>query len=266
MTALNDPERLRTGQYRTPDNLRARIALHERYSTNTRDWQRFVFEHLLAAVPPNGSVLEVGASPAELWRRNLDRVPPGWRITLSDFSPGMVEAERTVTASLAERVTCLVADARALPFPDGAFDAAVANHMLYHVPNRPKALAELRRVLKPGGTLLAATNGEGHVRELHALIAPYLPVRSREGFDDFTLENGAAQLAPFFQTVARDDYEDALLVTNAEPLLAYIDSMLSRELLPADARATLERRIRDEIARHGAFHIATETGLFIART
>ena len=67
---------------------------------------------------------------------------------------------------------------------------------------------------------------------LITLIAPYLPVRSREGFDDFTLENGAAQLAPFFQTVARDDYEDGLLVTNAEPLLASIDSMLSRELLP----------------------------------
>lgn len=121
-------------------------------------------------------------------------------------------------------------------------------------------------MLKPGGTLLAATNGANHVRELHALIAPCLPVWSREGFDDFTLENGAAQLAPFFRAVTRDDYEDALVVTEAEPLLAYIDSLLWRELLTDDARATLEQRIRDEIACYGAFHIAEETGLFIART
>ncbi len=264
MSSLNNPDHLRTSQYRTPGNLQARMSLHERYSTNTYGWQRWVFDHLLAVVPPDGQVLEVGAGPAELWRHNLDHVPRGWQITLSDFSPGMVEVERQVAESLGGQATCVVADAQGLPFPDDAFDAVVANHMLYHVPDRPRAFAELRRVLKPGGALLAATNGDRHLRELHDLVAPYLPAMPTDHFDDFTMANGATQLAPFFGSVARDGYVDSLVVTEAEPLLAYVDSMLTRALLPDDARAELERHIRREIATNGAFRIGKESGLFLA--
>ena len=42
-----------------------------------------------------------------------------------------------------------VLDLQALPFPEACFDAVIANHMLYHVPDRPRALAEVQRVLKP---------------------------------------------------------------------------------------------------------------------
>lgn len=264
MSSLNDPDHLRTSQYRTPGKLQARMSLHDRYSTNTYGWQRWVFDHLLTVVPPNGQVLEVGAGPAELWRHNLDRVPQGWQITLSDFSPGMVEVERQVAESLDGQATCVVADAQGLPFPDDAFDAVVANHMLYHVPDRPGALAELRRVLKSGGMLFAATNGDRHLRELHDLVAPYLPAMPAERVDDFTMANGAEQLAAFFGSVTCDDFVDSLVVTEAEPLLAYVDSMLTRALLRDDARAELERHVRHEIATNGAFCIGKETGLFLA--
>ena len=43
-----------------------------------------------------------------------------------------------------------VCDAQQLPFPDAAMDAVLAMHMLYHVPDRPRGLAEMRRVLRPG--------------------------------------------------------------------------------------------------------------------
>src|SRR5919108_178157 len=64
------------------------------------------------------------------------------------------------------RAVALTADAQALPFDPDEFDVVVANHMLYHVPDPALAVAELARVLRPGGTLLAATNGHRHLREL----------------------------------------------------------------------------------------------------
>ena len=65
--------------------------------------------------------------------------------------------------------TFAVLDAQALTYPAGAFDAVIANHMLYHVADKARAFAELRRVLVPGGRLYAATNGTDHMRELRAL-------------------------------------------------------------------------------------------------
>ena len=56
-----------------------------------------------------------------------------------------------------------VFDAQELPFPDDAFDVVVANHMLYHVPEPARAAAEIGRVLRPDGLLLAATNGPDHL-------------------------------------------------------------------------------------------------------
>ena len=45
-------------------------------------------------------------------------------------------------------------EAAQLPFADGVFDVVMANHILYHVPDMESAIAEMKRVLKPGGHLL----------------------------------------------------------------------------------------------------------------
>jgi ubiquinone/menaquinone biosynthesis C-methylase UbiE len=73
-------------------------------------------------------VLEVGCGDGNIWRENLDRIPPGWRLTLTDFSPGMVDAARAV---LGDRAEYAVADVQELPFSDASFDAVIANHMLF---------------------------------------------------------------------------------------------------------------------------------------
>ena len=54
-----------------------------------------------------------------------------------------------------------------------SFDAAIASHMLYHVPDRVKALAEIKRVLKPGVTFYAATLGENSMREMDGIFVEF---------------------------------------------------------------------------------------------
>jgi ubiquinone/menaquinone biosynthesis C-methylase UbiE len=202
-------------QYATDSNLRARIELHQRFSTRDEDWHRWLYEQI--AVPDGGRVLEVGCGSAELWRKNADRIDPSWQLTLSDRSAGMIDSARNV---LGDRAEYVVADVEELPFADESFDVVMAHHMLYHVSNRSQAFAEIRRVLVPGGTLHAATNGAGHLDELFALYeAPF-----HEYLEAFGLETGPVQLAPFFEGIRIERFEGELRVTEVEPVLAYIRS------------------------------------------
>jgi ubiquinone/menaquinone biosynthesis C-methylase UbiE len=157
----SDPRYLLADQYRDAANLNARASLHGRFSTNPDPWHRWVFDQL--ALPPDGRILELGCGPGGLWRENLDRLPAGWHLTLTDFSPGMAEEAQRGLSAVRPDIRVSVADARAIPYADSAFDAVVANHMLHHVPDRVRALDEIARVLAPGGTLYAATNGRRHL-------------------------------------------------------------------------------------------------------
>jgi SAM-dependent methyltransferase len=155
-----------------------------------------------------------------------------------------------------------VADVAALPFADGVFHAAVANHMLYHVPDCAGAIRELARVLRPDGTLYAATNGQRHLRELDELATGHW--RSSQLGPDahaFRLENGADQLEVGFGRVELRRRPGELAVTEAEPVVAYVRSMSCDE---ADLDP-LRREVAGIIERDGAFRIGTDVGLFIAR-
>lgn len=246
MNVFTDPDYLREEQYATDENLRARMDLHSRFSTNPEPWHRWVFDRLDFA--PDARILEVGCGPAELWRENLDRIPGGWQITLADLSPGMLEAARGV---LGDRAEYQVADVHDLPFSDGSFDGAIANHMLYHASDRERALGELARVLVPGGTLYASTNGAGHLQEINALL-------ERTWQWGFRIEVAGEQLAAFFD-VELELYPCDLEVTEPEPVLAFVRSLDCGEV--EGARELVE----ETIAREGSFHVTKVTGLFRCR-
>lgn len=263
MLTRSDPEYLRTDQYRDASNLNARIQLHARFSTNPYGWQRWAFDRLHVA--PKGRVLELGSGPGRLWVENLDRLPEGWRVTLTDFSLGMLREARHNLASARGRFTFGIADAQAIPFSDGRFDAVIANHMLYHVPDRGKAFSEIHRVLAAGGCLYSATNGTDHMKELLDLIRRFGP--DAEAADNaaqgFSLENGADQLAQWFTDVALHRHEDALIVTDAAPLVAYVQS---GKRLSNDALRRFREHVEEEIRSRGSIRIRKSTGLFVARS
>jgi SAM-dependent methyltransferase len=257
-------------QYRDASNLNARIALHARFSTNPQGWMRWAFEQMRLA--SGERILEIGAGPATLWQQNLARVPPGCDITLTDLSPGMVEQARENLRGSYPHFKLQVANVEALPFEDAGYDVVIANHMLYHVPDLDRALGELRRVLKPGGRLYAATVGQTHLREITDLVRRYEPDNPFDTGDvsaAFGLENGGVLLASNFSPVRLLLYEDSLAVTEPEPLVAYVASLMRLGAEFAGEELTrfgqfVEAEVAAAVAREGAFKVRKSQGMFEA--
>lgn len=272
MTNAGNETQAVQAQYRTSANLDARIRLHVRFSTNHYGWPRWVLEQIDA--PSGAHLLEVGCGPASLWAENAGRIPADWQITLTDQSAGMITQAQQALAAAGRPFQFAQMDAQTLHFDDSAFDVVIANHMLYHVPDLPRALGEIRRVLKPGGRLYAATNGKAHMAELRTLIQQFDPTLDYmattappERF--FSLENGAAHLAPWFATVELRRYEDGLAVTDANAIVDYVFSMMTFTGAqfndPAAVRAAFTDYTLAQMAQQGeVFPIQKATGLFIA--
>jgi len=241
-------------QYATDANLRARINLHQRFSTAKEDWHRWLFDRV--APSAGARILEVGCGPAEFWKRNLERIDPTWQLTLTDLSPGMIEAAREV---IQERADYAVADVQKLPFADESFDVVLASHMLYHVSDRPKALAEIRRVLVSGGILHAAANGRGHMRQLDELVGEDWEFAWHG--KAFGLESGIPLLEASFVDVTEERQESGLAVTEVEPLVAYV---ASSSTFTGDIER-IRRRAEEGFEREGVFRIDAHPGVLHAR-
>lgn len=254
---------LRDVQYRTPVNLQARMAVHVLFSSNKYGWPRWLFDRF--DIPPSADVLEVGCGPGTVWKSNADRVPEGWRLTLTDFSEGMIDTARTNLAD-GPSAKFKVADAQELPFPDESFDAVMAHHMLYHVPDKKLALSEFRRVLRKDGVFYAATNGPRHLRQLRDLIKRSVPdATSTVNSDSFDLVNAPLQIGEFLEIGSVEEYPDSLEVTRPGPLIEYIRSMVSADEICDAALAAIERDLVETIDTKGAFHIDKQAGLITAR-
>ncbi|MHB1929522.1 MAG: class I SAM-dependent methyltransferase [Acidimicrobiales bacterium] len=98
-----------------------------------------------------GETLEVGVGTG----RNLGRYPQGVRLVAIDASPAMLARARDRATVLGLSVDLREGDAERLELPDAAFDTVVVTLALCTIPGDGKAVAEIARVLRPGGTLLA---------------------------------------------------------------------------------------------------------------
>ena len=130
-----------------------------------------------------------------------------------DISPRMVELARS------RGVDARVGTVEDLPFPDESFECAVAAWMLFHVPDLNRGLAELERVLRPGGRLVAVTNGSDHLRELRELAGSAAWERV------FTREDGTSILTRHFPRVERRDADGWVEIADAEAVHRYVESL-----------------------------------------
>lgn len=224
--------------------------MHERFSTNQSSYPRWVFDGY--DFGEHADVLEVGCGDGMMWQQNADRIPEGWRLTLTDLSEGMVEAARAV---LGDRARYEVASVEELPFADESFDGAIANHMLFHLADRTRALSEIRRVLRPGGLFVATAIGRDHLRELWELEPPRDGIWSKTR-ERFTIELARGELAPFFAAIELERYPDSLEVTDAEAL---VDVFRSRGDVADERLAAIREHVAAAIDRDGSFHVTKDT-------
>lgn len=207
--SLHDPSAVRD-QYSTEAGLLARRAAYEH--AEGLNAPELVFEAVAEVSPQN--YLEVGCGPGELAARV--QVSLGAEVTAIDISPRMVELARKRGVDARE------GDVQHLPFGNDEFDCAAAAWMLYHVPDVELALDELARVVRPGGRLVAVTNGLDHLGELRELLG--LPPRPRT---TFSRENGAELLRSRFERVDERDASGTVTFPDRDSIVAYVEASSS---------------------------------------
>jgi SAM-dependent methyltransferase len=268
------PDALGTGreyvekQYADDRNLVARQSIYVYQQPRLQLWGASLD---LAALRGDESVLDVGCGNGLYLATLRSREHRGF-LCGADLSEGML---RTARSAMGEG-PLLVSDAQALPFPAASFDVVLAMHMLYHVPDRPRAIAELRRVLRPGGRALVLTNSRRHFRELDELLLACAEAtvakniaRSRASLTHFTVENGRPVLEAAFDEVERYSFESVLIVDDPAPVVAYARSMGAFVVADDGDRdpvlAELEHRVAAIIATDGAFRVTTACATFVCR-
>ena len=108
--------------------------------------------YLLAHLRAGMDLLDVGCGPASITADLAERVAPG-RVVALDAADGALEAARATLRErgLSEQVEVASGDVMALPFEDASFDVVHAHQVLQHLADPVGALAEMRRVTRPGG-------------------------------------------------------------------------------------------------------------------
>ena len=250
-------------QYKNATNISARIRLHRDYSVNKEGWFPWLFSNL--HLKSGMKVLELGAGNGALWSQNIDKVPAGVNIILSDISEGMLADAKNEISNKPEFQYAVI-DAKKIPFADNTFDLVIANHMLFYCDDISKALSEIRRVLKPGASLVCSTYSKRHMREITDLVQSFnsnIVLSSTNLYERFGLDNGKQILSKFFSDVTCKKYHDAIEIPESTPIISYILSCHGNQnefLLNhyQEFKQYVEQKVKD------GFYITKDAGFFTA--
>jgi SAM-dependent methyltransferase len=252
-------------QYSTSEKLAARARLHTQYSVSEEGWFEFIARRL--GLREGDKVLDIGCGPGWFWTAAAPLLPERLELTLADQSPGMVKEAIDRCSSLKSwSIAGVEADVVSLPFADASFDCAVAMHMLYHVRDQAKAMAELHRVLKPGGLLAVTTNGAGNLRDLYALTTVFGsdPVEPVAAY--FGLDIAEQRLQAQFGNVTREVHPARLRITSPDDVFMALTSYPPGDGAPEDQLTAFREAIDAAFARgNGVLDVEKEVGLFRSR-
>jgi ubiquinone/menaquinone biosynthesis C-methylase UbiE len=252
-------------QYEDSQKLAARARLNRDYTIAEIGWFPWVAKQL--PLKPASRILDVGCGPGWFWASVANKVPEKIDITLCDLSPGMVrEAVERCQGLPFGSVRGQDAEATTLPFEDGSFDAVIAMHMLYHLAEPAKGIAEMFRVLKPGGFLAATTNGAGNMRGIYELTTvfgspPFDPASAAFGY-----EAADRLMRSQFGNVTMSQHPARLRITEPEDVFLALTSYPPGEDASEAQLARFREAIADAFQRgKGTLEVEKESGLFISR-
>lgn len=256
--------------YETDENLKIRQETHDKYTVPKTDFPRWALETI--DWEGTETILDIGTGVGIYYSRLL-AIAPNITYYAIDISQEMLKNHP------ADNVTR--SNVLNMPYADNTFDVVMANHMLYHVSNIDEALAEIKRVLKPDGKILATTNSIHTMPELQVLMRRAIVLLTRYGAtqvrppafpsDNFALENGTRILAHHFFAVVRHDIPSQLVFTDIEPAIRYLESMrdLRQQSLPDDVAwedmmLIMRQQITQLIKHLGKLEINKVSGVLIA--
>lgn len=223
---------------------------------------------VVASLTPGSSIVDIGCGHG-LWmeqgarRGDVVGVDPSVRMLINARS------------RCGSPVVC--ADASRQPLRDQSADAVLMLWMLYHDEDKGSALREARRVLRPEGRLVAATNAPSedgpHADIIGRALSHCLGRRVDRWIEplDFNADNGESILSNHFASVATHRWSVEFELHDPEPLVAYLDS--GRDPIEAEVGpdvpwttvpATAEELISNHIGEHGSLRFERRGATFVA--
>jgi len=211
-------------------------------------WKRQMLD--LVKLQPSEAVLDAGCGEGFDTRSMFSNVQPGGRVVGADISEFFLDVARKRAAVAGIAIEYQKADVTALPFDDATFDAARVERMLMHVPNPARAIAELKRVLKPGGRLVVF-DWDWDTFAIDADDQEFVRAATRLLSDGFKSGRIGIQLRSMFNHAG---FTNLQVIPGAQtfdpglmrPLLSTLDRLVDHGLLPNER---LQDFWRDQDAR-----------------
>jgi len=258
--------------------LSIRVLTHKRYSVRKDDLVLWTVN--LLELRGDEYLLDVGCGTGNFLTPVIAQLNNEGLAIGMDISTGVMSKAIQQCRSAKGKVKFTRGDAESIPFRDESFDVVMANFMLYHVSDILKAIGEMHRVLRRGGTFLVATGSKTSYEEIRQVHKEALanfpdsqltPISRSFGFYRFNLENGREYIERYFSPVDIFSFPDALEFEDPKPFMDYYTtSRVYRDALrdPAkldrlyDCVADIVQRIIDE---RGKFRVRKLSGAFVAK-
>jgi len=261
---------LNKSQYSNSKKYEARIYLSRKFKTNPKSKYEWIFEHF--PKKENLKVLELGCGTGLFWLANRSNIIKSWTVTLSDYSPGMLEAARKSLSRLSRGFNYEVVNAEDIKYPDNSFDIVLANNMLYHIQNRDAALSKIKDILKDNGVFIASTMGRNDLIELHQYLYDFLETKNikfRFKEYSFSLDNGLDQLNRHFNSITLERHENKLVINEVDAIIDYYLSFNgiydNALVLPEEHIADFKAYLNTILQKENAITTTKDEGIFICK-
>ncbi len=256
-------------QFETPEGLKTRIQFHHFHTHFDHNFHEWIFDNII--FHQDDHILEIGCGDGTLWSINQQRLPENIHITLSDISQEMVNECYRQLHDIPQIIAYDIADCFSLPYADESFDMVIINHVMMYLEHLDLALKEIKRVLKPGGSLYCTTIADDMLQERDELLRrfdPRISFHQEILYHRFGYSNGKERLQKYFCNIQLFDRQEIYEITILNLLYQFI---LSGKGLSNDLEILYRRKeefyefLNNIFIKNKIFKLTVHTAMFWAK-